>query len=187
MSKIGPRWAKMQSDEELMSKVAEGDLTAFEQLVSRHQGSAWNAAFRLVGDLHAAEDISQEAFLRILRAARRYQPTAAFRTYLYRIITRLCRDYRRKAFPSLCQNPDAKAGQIPYPEACVAAREEHLAVQDAIASLPVKQREAIILRYYERLSYDEIAEIMGSSSKGVERLLARGRAALTTLLRGTLG
>lgn len=177
----------MRSDEELMSDVAEGDLTAFEQLVRRHQGSAWNAAFRLVRDLHAAEDISQEAFLRILRAAHRYRPTATFRTYLYRTVTRLCRDYRRKASPSLCQNPDVQAGQTPSPEACVAAREEHRAVQEAIASLSVKQREAIVLRYYERLSYKEIAEVTGTSRKGVERLLARGRAALTEILRERLG
>jgi RNA polymerase sigma-70 factor, ECF subfamily len=177
----------MRSDEELMSDVAEGDLTAFEQLVRRHQDSAWNAAFRLVGDLHAAEDISQEAFLRVLRAAHRYQPTAAFRTYLYRIVTNLCRDYRRKATPSLCQNPDAQADQAPSPEACVVAREEHRAVQEAIASLPDRQREAIVLRYYERLSYEEIAGVTGGSRKAVERLLARGRAALTEILRERLG
>ena len=181
------RWANMRSDEELMSEVAEGDLTAFEQLVRRHQGSAWNAAFRLVGDLHAAEDISQEAFLRILRAAHRYRPTATFRTYLYRIVTRLCRDYRRKASPSLCQNPDVQAGQTPSPEACVAAREEHRAVQEALASLPDRQREAIVLRYYERLSYEEIAQVTGASRKAVERLLARGRAALTEALHELLG
>jgi RNA polymerase sigma-70 factor, ECF subfamily len=179
-----PRWGTMRSDEELMSAVAEGDLTAFEQLVRRHHRSAWNTAFRLVGDLHAAEDISQEAFLRILRAADRYQPTAAFRTYLYRIVTRLCHDHRRKISPSLFQNPDARADESSSPEACVAAREEHRAVQEAIASLPHRQREAIVLRYYERLSYAEIAEAIGTSRKGVERLLARGRAAISTLLRG---
>lgn len=89
----------MRSDEELMSDVAEGDLVAFEQLVRRHQASAWNAAFHLLGNVHAAEDISQEAFLRILRAAPRYRPTAAFRTYLYRIVTRLCRDRHRRSSP----------------------------------------------------------------------------------------
>ena len=60
-------------------------------------------------------------------------------------------------------------------------------MQEAIASLPVRQREAVVLRYYESLSYDEIGEVMGASRKGVERLLARGRAALGTLLRGSLG
>jgi RNA polymerase sigma-70 factor, ECF subfamily len=174
----------MCSDEELMSAAAQGQLPAFEQLVHRHQASAWNAAFRLLGNTNDAEDVAQEAFLRILRAAHRYQPRAAFRTYLYRIVTRLCRDLRRKASPSFCPNPDAGPSQGPSPEACVVAREERCAVQEALALLPIKQREAVVLRYYENLSYDEIGAVMGVSRKGVERLLARGRAALGTLLSG---
>jgi RNA polymerase sigma-70 factor (ECF subfamily) len=170
----------MCSDNDLMSEMAQGDLSAFEQLVHRHQASAWNAAYRLLGNANDAEDVAQEAFLRILRAAPRYQPTAAFRTYLYRIVTRLCRDHRRKASPPSCPNPDAKPGKGPTAEACVVAREERRAVRKALASLPTRQREAVILRYYERLSYDEIGEVMGASRKGVERLLARGR---TTLAR----
>jgi len=177
----------MRSDEELMAEVAHGDLSAFEQLVRRHQASAWNAAFRFLGNADDAEDVAQEAFLRILRAAHRYQPTAAFRTYLYRIVTRLCRDHRRKASPSSCPNPDAAPSQDPSPEDCVVAREERRAVQEALASLPLKQREAVILRYYESLSYAEIGAVMGVSRKGVERLLARGRAALGTLLSRLLG
>jgi RNA polymerase sigma-70 factor (ECF subfamily) len=60
-------------------------------------------------------------------------------------------------------------------------------VREALASLPGKQKEAVVLRYYECLTYDEIGEVMGTSRKGVERLLARGRAALGTLLSGILG
>jgi len=172
----------MRSDEELMSDVAQGDLTAFEQLVRRHQAPAWNVAFRFLGNAHEAEDIAQEAFLRILGAAHRYQPTASFRTYLYRIVTRLCRDHRRKSSPSSYPNLDAEISQAPSPEDCVIAGEERLAVQEALASLPARQREVVVLRYYESLSYDEIGEVTKNSRKGVERLLARGRAALAGLL-----
>jgi len=178
---------EIRSDEELMSEVAQGNLSAFEQLVRRHQASAWNAAFHLLGNVDDAEDAAQEAFLRILRAAYRYKPTAAFRTYLFRIVTRLCRDHRRKASPSSCPNPDAEVSQGPSPEACVVSREERHAVQKALALLPDKQREAVILRYYENLSYDEIGQVTGTSRKSVERLLARGRAALGTLLGEHLG
>lgn len=177
----------MRSDEELMSEVAQGDLAAFELLVRRHQASAWNAAFRLLGNMDDAEDVAQEAFLRILRAAPRYQPTAAFRTYLYRIVTRLCRDRRRKTLPFSCPNPDAETSKAPPPDDVVAAREERRAVREALESLPAKQREAVVLRYYQSLGYDEIARIMGTSPKGVERLLARGRTALANRLRGFLG
>jgi RNA polymerase sigma-70 factor, ECF subfamily len=177
----------MRSDEELMSEVAQGDLAAFELIVRRHQASAWNAAFHLLGSRDDAEDIAQEAFLRILRAAHRYQPTAAFRTYLYRIVTRLCRDWRRKASPVSCPNPDVETSKSPSPGDVVAASEERRAVQEALELLPVKQREAVVLRYYEGLSYDEIGQIMGTSKKGVERLLARGRTALAGLLSGLFG
>ena len=178
---------RMRSDEELMAEVAQGDLAAFELLVRRHQASAWNAAFHLLGNVDDAEDIAQDAFLRILRAAHRSPPTAAFRTYLYRSVTRLCRDRRRKASPFSCPNPDAETSKAPSPEDVVVAREERHAVQEALESLPVKQREAIVLRYYESLSYDEIGRITGTSRKGVERLLARGRTALAGLLSGLLG
>ena len=176
----------MRSDEELMSDAARGNLLAFEQLVRRHQASAWNAAFRLLGNANDAEDVAQEAFLRILQASHRYQPTAAFRTYLYRILTRLCRDHRRKATPSSCPNPDEEPGQGPSPEANAVKGEERRVVQDALESLPSRQREAVVLRYYENLSYDEVGQIMGTSRKGVERLLTKGRAALARLLRNLL-
>jgi RNA polymerase sigma-70 factor (ECF subfamily) len=174
----------MRSDEELMSDAARGDLFAFEQLVRRHQASVWNTAFRLLGNANDAEDVAQEAFLRILRAASRYRPTAAFRTYLYRIVTRLCRDHRRKATLPSCPNPDTEPDREPTAESCAVAREERRAVREALASLPARQKEAVVLRYYERLSYDEIGAIIGASRKGVERLLARGRAALGVLLSG---
>ncbi|MFW6169823.1 MAG: RNA polymerase sigma factor [Planctomycetota bacterium] len=172
----------MRSDEDLMSDVAEGDLAAFEQLVRRHQTSAWNAAFRLLGNVHAAEDVSQEAFLRILRAAPRYRPTAAFRTYLYRVVTRLCRDQSRRSSPSFGNHADAPTSEDASPEACSVARENARLVREALASLPPRQREAVVLRYYEGLDYDEIRQVVGTSRKGVERLLARGRAALAPLL-----
>ena len=83
---------RIRTDEELMLAVRAGDLAAFEHLVVRHQSSAWNAAYRFLGDAAEAEDLAQEAFLKILDAAPRYQPTAKFRTYLYRVVTRLCLD-----------------------------------------------------------------------------------------------
>ncbi|MFO7901628.1 MAG: RNA polymerase sigma factor [Planctomycetota bacterium] len=176
----------MRSDEELMSAVAEGDLGAFEQLVRRHQASAWNAAFHLLGNVHTAEDISQEAFLRVLRAAPRYRPTATFRTYLYRIVTRLCRDRHRRRSPSFCDNPDSPTSRDASPEANSATREEARMVREALASLPPRQREAVVLRYYEGLNHDEISQVVGTSRKGVERLLARGRTALAPLLNTLL-
>ena len=89
----------MQSDEELMVAAARGDLGAFEQLVVRYQQTAWTIACRYLGDRSEAEDVAQEAFLKILKAAPRYRPSAAFRTHLIRVTSRLCIDRGRKMHP----------------------------------------------------------------------------------------
>ena len=168
----------MPSDEELMLAVARGDLSAFGQLVTRHQRSAWSAAYRFLGNTADAEDIGQEAFLRILDSADRYQPTASFRTYLYRIVTRLCFDLtRRKRFRRHQQLPDLAAND-PSPEGVSILDERAAAVRKAIDSLPAAQRMAVVLRYYEDLGYREIAVVLSTTDKGVERLLARARASL---------
>jgi len=86
----------VRTDEELMLATTRADLGAFGQIVERHQASAWRTAFRFLGNTADAEDIGQEAFLRILDAAPRYRATAKFRTFLYRIVTRLCIDFERR-------------------------------------------------------------------------------------------
>lgn len=165
------------SDEDLMQLVAQGDLDPFRQLVLRHQQMAWRTAYRLVADYQAAEDLAQDAFLRILDAADRYRPTAAFRTYLYRIVVRLCLDYLRKRRPVPTDNL-LPADNSSSPEQRAAHAEQTQAVREAICCLPPKQRTAVVLRYYEGLSGREIAAAMETSVKAVERLLARARATL---------
>jgi RNA polymerase sigma factor (sigma-70 family) len=84
------------SDGQLMLAVAGGDLSAFGQLVTRHRTTAWNTAYRFLGNVADAEDVAQEAFLKALDSARRYQPTASLRTCLCRIVSRLCFDLARR-------------------------------------------------------------------------------------------
>ena len=165
-----------------MLAVAGGDLSAFGQLVSRHQTSAWNAAYRFLGNATDAEDVAQEAFLRILDSADRYQPTASFRTYLYQVVTRLCFDLsRRKRLRRYQQLPDVAANG-PSPEGASLLDERDAAVGQALDSLPAAQKMAVVLRYYEDLGYREMATILGTTEKGVERLLARARATLENRL-----
>ncbi|MFW6163904.1 MAG: RNA polymerase sigma factor, partial [Planctomycetota bacterium] len=171
------------SDEELMLAVRQGDLDAFEQLVERHQGAAWNAAWRFLGDAAEAEDVAQQAFLNILEAAGRYEPSAKFTTYLYRIVTRLCIDHSRKKQPTYTDDLPARAAPASSPAEAAEQRERDEAVRAAIATLPDRQRMAVVLRYYEGLSGAEIAAAMATSAKAVERLLARGRACLEDELR----
>jgi len=161
-----------------MLAVAGGDLAVFEQLVLRHQEAVWRTAYRMVGDRQSAEDLAQEVFLRVFRAADRYRPTAAFRTYLYRVLVRVCLDHLRKKRP----RPGVDLAQIAEPALSVEEQtvlgERADLVQQAVAGLPPKQRSAVVLRYYEGLSGPEIADVLKTTAKAVERLLARGRKTL---------
>ena len=85
------------SDTALMRAAGEGDMQAFGLIVRRHQAAAWRIAYRFTGNTHEAEDLVQDALIRVLEAAPRYKPTAPFSAYLYRILTRLCIDRSRKA------------------------------------------------------------------------------------------
>ena len=118
----------MASDEELMLAVRDGDLGAFEQIVLRHQQSAWNVAYRFLGDRVTAEDVAQEALLKILDAAKRYRPTAKFRTYLYGVVTHLCLDYARKRKPAYVDDLSAAMEPSPSPADAAASRERGGAV-----------------------------------------------------------
>jgi RNA polymerase sigma-70 factor (ECF subfamily) len=172
----------MASDEELMQAAAGGDMDAFADLVRRHQRSAWNAAWRLLDDAAEAEDAAQDAFLKILDAAPRYRPRASFRTYLYRVVTRLCLDRMEKKRPRYVDQLPATPSAGLGPPETLARRESADAVRRALDALPARQRAAVVLRHYEGLSYQEIAEAMGVSVKSVERLLARARESLADRL-----
>ena len=141
----------MPSDEELMLAVCKGDLNAFGEIVFRHQHSAWNIAYRFLGNETDAEDVAQEAFLKLLDAARRYRPTALFRTYLHRIVTHLCLDRATKKQPIYTDQ------QLETPDPAATASEKlisierDLAVRKTLDKLPCNQRMAIVLKYYEGL------------------------------------
>lgn len=170
----------MASDEELMERTATGDKAAFGELVRRHQQSAWSTAYRLLHDASEAENIAQEAFLKIFRNADNYRPTAAFTTYLTRVVTRLCYDRWEKYAPDYV-DPDSDLEPAPETEnplGELVQSEEKSAVREALSELPDRQRVAVVLNHFENNSYREIAEVLESTEKAVERLLARGRRKL---------
>ncbi|MFO7957976.1 MAG: sigma-70 family RNA polymerase sigma factor [Candidatus Brocadiia bacterium] len=168
----------MRSDEDLMAKVAEGDMDAFGELVRRHQDSAWRIAYHYVGDRAEAEDLAQEAFLKILGAASAYRPTARFSTYLYRVIANLCIDYHRKKRPDYPGKMRPQESHLDEPDEHLADEERSRAIQRAVDELPGRQRMATVLRYYEGMPLSQIAEAMDTTYKAVERLLARARKSL---------
>lgn len=173
------------SDEDLMAATGRGDLQSFGEIVLRHQALAWRVAYRCLGDRTEAEDIAQQAFLKVLEAAPRYQPTARFSTYLYGVVTRLCLDHIRKNRPMTVEDlRDVPSPPLRTDGPSVAERDE--AIRKALDGLPANQRTAIVLRHYEELSYRDIASILETSEKAVERLLSRARGALEGHLAGVI-
>lgn len=171
------------NDEMLLLAAGRGDLKSFGRIVQRHQTWAWRVAYRFAGNEDDASDIVQDAFLRLLDASANYRPTAKFRTYFYRIISRLCLDRAKKKQPLLLETvPDTPDHSLDVTDT-IMRRETALAVRAALDALPPNQRLAIVLRYYENLGYEEIASAVVTTTKAVERLLARGRERLREILR----
>lgn len=170
-------------DAQLMVRAGAGDLAAFQELVIRNQPAAWALAWRYLGDAAEAEDIVQEAFLRLLQAAPRYKPMASFRTYLARIIVRLCLDFRSKKRPLYGALPPEVAGNYETtPEDFLEQKEIAGRLRQALEGLPSAQRMAILLRHLEGFTYSQIAEAMGISAKAVDSLLQRARQTLRARL-----
>ena len=183
------------SDEELMIKCRNGDMSAFELLVSRYQNAILNFIYRSIGDYHRAEDLSQETFLRVFKSASRYEPKAQFKNWLYKIAVNLCknehRDRQRHGLSSLEDFMTDEDGKINYtvlrdfsqmPDVLYEKKEQQILIQQAIDSLPENQRLAIIMVTYQNLKYDEIAETLGCSVSAVKSLIHRARQNLKKLL-----
>ncbi|MBI5444725.1 MAG: sigma-70 family RNA polymerase sigma factor [Deltaproteobacteria bacterium] len=170
-----------------MLAVGTGDMDAFRDLVLAHQRHAWSVAFRFLRDPAEAEDVVQEAFLKIFEAAPRYRPTASFRTYLYQVVSRLCIDRAEKKHPDYTDELPDLPDPAPSPAEALGLRQEAGEVRLALLALPPNQRMALVLKHYEGLSYTEIAQAMGTSAKAVEGLLGRARATLQARLAALKG
>jgi RNA polymerase sigma-70 factor (ECF subfamily) len=170
------------SDEALMARVARGDELAFRQLSRRHVPAMLGLARRILGNAADAEDVAQEAMLRVWTHAPRWQPLAAFRTWLTRITVNLCLDRKRRA-PWVALEA---AGEIIDPSPGAGEKAEHdereRLVQTAIAELPARQRTAIVLTYGDGMSNAQVAEILDTSVSAVETLLVRGKQNLRRAL-----
>jgi len=172
-----------KSDAELMAAVAGGRTAALEELVRRHQESVMAVAYRFLGRWDLAEDVAQDVFVRIHRAAADYRPEAKFTTWLYRIIVNRCLDLKRRESRrpvSMADMPADPPGDAP-PDP-IDARETAGRVRQAVGDLPDRQRTAVVLHRYDGLSHREIAEITGWSESAVESLLVRGYAGLRDAL-----
>lgn len=169
-------------DDELMVRLAAGDLDALAVLVQRHQRLAWSVAFRFCGERSAAEDIVSDTFLSLLDNANRYRPRGRFVSYLLRVLTNRAISYGRRPRPAPLLDTDL-ADPSEDAGGALDRHAQEARVRHALSRLPERQRLALILRFYEELPCDEIAAAMDASTKSVERLLARGRETLARWLQ----
>jgi len=167
------------SDEQLMLAFSQGSSETFTELFSRYKQPIYGFFRRRVSEPAHAEELTQETFLALLRAATRYQPRALFRTYLYAIGFKILRAYRRKAafrstfFGHRNSAPDPSRQD---------ATESALWVRRAVEKLDPVDREVLMLREFEQLSYAEIADLLQLPLNTVRSRLFRARTALRNLL-----
>ncbi len=171
----------MVADEALILEFQRGSREAFTELFHRYREAIYGFFRRRLDDSAAAEELSQETFLAVLRGAARYEPRAPFRAYLYGIAFNLLAAQRRKKTRE--GNPGAAA------EPAVAADPDAgLWLRQAVGRLEPEDREVLLLREYEQLSYAEIAALLRIPVNTVRSRLFRARMALKDLLvpeRGT--
>ena len=171
------------SDEDLMRRCREGDMSAFELIVLRYKDAIFNFIYHLVADYHIAQDISQETFLRVLRNVDRYKPRNRFKTWLYRIAVNLCKNELRNRGRRKTVSLDDPALDVESligdsytpPDRAYEEAEMRRLVKNAIQSLPEDQRIALVLREYQDLSYEEIAAALNCSLGAVKSKIHRAR------------
>jgi RNA polymerase sigma-70 factor (ECF subfamily) len=165
-------------DHELMARAAKGDERAFRTLAQRHAGRALGLARRVLGNEALAEDIVQDALLRVWVNAPRWRPEAAFRTWLYRIVVNLCLNAKRRAPHLPLDAADHVADAARAADAQLETRERDKRLAAAIDALPERQRTAVVLTYQEGLSNAQVADVLDTSVSSVETLLVRAKRAL---------
>ncbi len=172
-------------DAALLVLYANGDRAAARTLTLRLTPVALRVATRMLGDRAEAEDVAQEAMLRLWRAARDWrQGEAKVSTWLYRVTVNLCTDrLRRRRSVAIDEIPEPEDGR-PGVLAGLVAAERAAAFQHALDALPERQRQAIVLRHLEGLANPEIAAVMEIGTEAVESLTARAKRALAAILAG---
>jgi RNA polymerase sigma-70 factor, ECF subfamily len=183
---LSPIIADVSTDAEIMMRVKTGDESAFTYLVHKYRRQMVGFMYRMCHNPATAEELAQEVFLRVYRSREKYQASAKFNTWLYRIATNLAVNHARDTRHERPENilrldetdqetgttPDMADGSLTAEEQML--RQEQMAViREKVQALPERQRMAVILHKYQQMDYREIAEVMKVSESATKSLLFR--------------
>jgi len=176
------------TDDDLLLMYRNGDVDAFDALFDRYHAAVYSFARTMLGDSRGPEEMLQEAFLTVARQAKKYEPRGRFRPWLMRIVRNLCLNRlaaakaRREMLAGSGMALIEPASREPEPDESMQNNERAATVRAAIAELPERQREAIALQVYSRMSYREIAGVLEMPINTVKTLIHRAKASLARSL-----
>jgi RNA polymerase sigma factor (sigma-70 family) len=178
---------QLDEDATLMVRVRSGDLDAFEFLVQKYRKQIINTAYRYTGNSLVAEDLAQDVFVRVFRAASDYQPEARFSTWLFTILRNVCSNYRTRQgrldrFIDQAADPDQGLGKNESAEQRMIRKETENKIQDAIRALPESLKMPFVLNQFAQLRYAEVAEILNLTLSAVKLRIHRARLLLADQL-----
>lgn len=175
----------MNEEQVWLDKARQGDKAAFGQLIEAYQGPVYNLAYRMLNNSGEAEEAAQEAFIRAYTRLESYNPAHKFSTWMLSITSNYCIDLIRKRRALLLSideplpaHPALQSEKSKGPESQMVTNEQQEMVQGLLQELPEDYRQAVVLRYWYEMSYDEIAEVMNTTVSAIKSRLFRARRLL---------
>ncbi len=170
-----------------VERARQGDPQAFAKLVELYQRPIYNLAYRMLGSAEEAEDATQETFLRVYTRLNTYDPSKKFSSWILSVASHYCIDRLRRRRLNVVSAEEVQTwrwlpGDAPKPEEEALAREREMCIQQLLEALPPQYRLVIVLRYWEDLSYEEIAEATSSTISAVKARLHRARRAMAEII-----
>jgi RNA polymerase sigma-70 factor (ECF subfamily) len=177
-----------KSDQELLALIQDGSHPAFAELVERHTTRFYRLAYRYVQNRETAEDLVQEAFLKLWENPATWQPkrNSKFTTWFYRIVVNLCLDWQKKKRPIPLDEDIPLADERESADEAMIRIQEQRLLEKEIAALPERQRTALNLCFDEGLSNQEAAEAMGVNLKALQSLIMRAKTTLKERMKAYL-
>jgi RNA polymerase sigma-70 factor (ECF subfamily) len=189
---MGGLAATLDFDAELMLRVKEGDGASFTILLEKHRLPVIHFLYRMVQNQAVAEELAQEVFLRVYRSRESYEPTAKFTTWLFRIATHLAlnslRDGKHRRLEEHLDDDSSEtpvrqvSDQRPTVEQRMLHQSRMEEIRRAVATLPEKQRAAVLMHKYDEMEYSQIAKVLNCSESAIKSLLFRAYETLRARL-----